>query len=238
MEIWGLRAELNRDLPRMRRQFFRLKYRGIMQRRTGRFFHFLGLIPRAPNFAEFHARGGGGRLPVMPRDLIPPRGAHFSTAKQKSRPRQSGLLSPRMALSGRSGWPSGGGRRQKAEKAASAGGFLAEAGLSSGCSAEKSRRTAAEEGAGGCKSRTLRRLPRKLRSLQAPGARAKTGAGPPFSGRSQAKTRHHQAEKGRLGGLHGRPWQALGAKKPLFAAKVWPRGLCWGRKLAGRACGA
>ena len=143
-----------------------------------------------------------------------------------------------MALSGRSGWPSGGGRRQKAEKAASAGGFWAEAGLSSGCSAEKSRRTAAEEGAGGCESRTLGRLPGELWSLQVPGSRAKPGSGPPFSGRSQAKTRHHQAEKERLGGLQGRPWQALGAKKPLFAAKVLAEGLCWGEnwreELAGR----
>ena len=38
--------------------------------------------PGAPNFAEFHARGDGGLLPVMPRDLIP-FGAHTS-------PRRSG----------------------------------------------------------------------------------------------------------------------------------------------------
>ena len=143
-----------------------------------------------------------------------------------------------MALSGRSGWPSGGGRRQQAEAEALAGSFSAESRLPSGCSAGKSRRTAAEEGAGGCKSRTLRRLPRELWSLQVPGSRAKPGSGPLFPGHSQAKTKHHQAEKRRLGGRQGRTWRALGAKKPLFAAKVLAEGLCWGEnwreELAGR----
>jgi len=74
------------------------------------FFLVLGRLPRAPNFAEIHARGGGGRLPVMPRDLIPPWGAHFSTAKRESRPRQSGLPSQRVCLGGGRSGGVGGGR--------------------------------------------------------------------------------------------------------------------------------
>ena len=39
-----------------------------------RYFHFLGQLPRAPNFAEFHARVGRGLQPPDFRDLIPPWG--------------------------------------------------------------------------------------------------------------------------------------------------------------------
>lgn len=47
------------------------------------FFQFWGQIPRAPNFAKIHARGGGGRLTVMPRDSIPPLGVRTSPRRSR-----------------------------------------------------------------------------------------------------------------------------------------------------------
>ena len=41
---------------------------------TTALFSFLGQLPRAPNFAEFYARGGRGLQPADFRDLIPPLG--------------------------------------------------------------------------------------------------------------------------------------------------------------------
>ena len=115
-----------------------------------------------------------------------------------------------------------------------AGGFLAGAGLPSGCREGKRRLAAAEEGAGGCKSRALRRLPRELWSLQVPGSRAKTGAGPPFSGRSRAKpglTRPKRGVWAASRGGHGGHW---GQKSPFLPQKCWPRG-CAGAKTGGKS---
>ena len=63
----------------------------------GAVFFVLGLIPRAPNFAKFHARGGGGLLWIAPRDRGPPGPTHFRTAKQGSR---EGLWPQRGGASG------------------------------------------------------------------------------------------------------------------------------------------
>lgn len=54
--------------------FFSSAIRAILSLHCDGILCFWGPIPRAPNFAEIHTRGGGGRLAVMPRDSIPPWG--------------------------------------------------------------------------------------------------------------------------------------------------------------------
>ena len=202
-------------------------------------FSFFGVDTPGPEFRGISRERGRRSLTRHARGSDHPLGAHTS-------PRRSEKADHGSRGCPAIGWPCRGGRAglraaeggNRRRRRPRRGGFLAEAGLPSGYQAGKKRRTAAEEGAGGCESRTLRRLPRELWSLQVSGSQAKPGSGPPFPGRSRAKTRHHQAEKGRLSGLQGRPRRALGAKKPLFAAKVLAEGLCWGEnwreELAGR----
>ena len=235
MKIWGLRAELNRDLPRMRRQFFQLKYRGMHQRRIWRFFHFLGLIPRAPNFAEFHARGGGGRLPVMPRDRIAPWGRTPLHGEAEKPTTAVGLPSPKgVPWRGRRGdlraadggnWRAGGARR---------GGF----GGGRGNLRAFGRRTAGGSGRGRMQKPHTQAASQRYVAPSGAGVPGKNGSRTAFFRAQPGKTRPHQAEKRRLGGLQGWTWRALGAKKPLFAAKVLAEALCWGenwrKELAGR----
>ena len=232
--IWDLCADLNRDLPRMRRRFCRLNYRGMHQRQNGA-FSVLGQIPRAPNFAEFHARGGGGRLPVMPRDRIAPRGAHFSTAKRESRPRQSGCSAPRVCLGGGGGATFGRRAAATGVRAAHNGSVSAAGGATIGRSGGARR---AEAGAGGQKSRTRGnfRGPRGVRGRRGPGQnRGKPGLHP---GARRAKNGRNRGKTGAFGRAKRRVRRALGAKKPLFAAKKAGNGAVLGRKLAEKAGGA
>ena len=71
----------------------------------------------------------------------------------------------------------------------------------------------------------------------APGSRAKPGQAGPFSGAGRAKAGRRRGKTGRSGALRGRVRRALGAKKPLFAAKRAGNGAVAGRKLAGKAGG-
>ena len=236
--IWDLCADLNRDLPRMRRQFFQLKYRGIMQRRTGRFFHFWGLIPRAPNFAEFHARGGGGRLPVMHRDQIPPRGSTLLHGEAKKPTTAVGVALPQgCALAGR-----------RVDLRAAGGGnglggwlggrFFGGGGAFFGRLGERTAAGGGKSGRGWAKKPHTRGLPGFQGSAKVPGSRAKTGTAGSFSGARRAKTGRLRGKTGRSGGRKRRVRRVLGAKKPLFAAKKAGNGAVlgrsWRRKLAGR----
>ena len=202
-----------------------------------RFFHFWGLIPRAPNFAEFHARGGGGRLPVMSRDLIPPGGAHFSTAKRESLPRQSGLSSEKAGLGGANGLAFGRLAAATGGATGLAGEVSAEAGLPSGRSAGGRRRAAEKRALAGAEAAHAG-APGGLGCARVPGARAKRGASRGFFRARRAKTGPRRGQKGRLGGLKGRVRRVLGAKKPTFAAKRAGNGAVLGRKLAEKAGGA
>ena len=230
--IWDLCADLNRDLPRMIRRFCRLNYRGMHQRQNGA-FSVLGQIPRAPNFAEFHARGGGGRLPVMPRDRIAPRGAHFSTAKRESRPRQSGCSAPRVCLGG-------GGGATFGRRAAATGGLAAHngsvwAGQPSGVRAAHGGRKRARAGKKAAHAGTSG-VPGVCAGAGVPG---KTGASR-VSIRAHAgqKTGGTGAKRGRSGGQKGGYGGRWGQKSPFLPRKRRATGLCWGenwlRKLAGR----
>jgi len=186
----------------------------------------LGQIPRAPNFAEFHARGGGGRLPVMPRDLIPPRGRTLLHGEAGKPTSAVGVASPK-AVPRRGG---GNGRAGGARRVVSAAGG-ATFGRSGGA-----RR--AEAGAGGQKSRTRGgfRGPRGVRGRRGPGQnRGKPGLHP---GARRAKNGRSRGKTGTFGRAKRRVRRALGAKKPLFAAKKAGNGAVLGRKLAEKAGGA
>ena len=71
----------------------------------------------------------------------------------------------------------------------------------------------------------------------APGSRAKPGQAGPFSGAGRAKAGRRRGKTGRSGALRGRVRRALGAKKPLFAAKRAGNGAVAGQKLAEKAGG-
>nr|DAR21945.1 MAG TPA: hypothetical protein [Caudoviricetes sp.] len=193
------------------------------------FFHFWGSIPPAPNFAEIHARGGGGRLTVVSRDLIPSRGGHFSTAKRESRPRQSGLPSPKAVPRRAAGGRLGGGATSAGFRRGLAGGFSAALrGKTAGLAALRRGKLAGFER----KSRTRWALPGPGVCAGA-GFRTRTGG---FFRRAGRQTGGSWAKTGRSGGQKGAGCGAWGRKSPLFApneAGVWGfGGRNWRRKLA------
>ena len=238
MEIWDLRAELNRDLPRMRRQFFRLKYRGITQRRTGRFFHFRGLIPRAPNFAEFHARGGGGRLPVMPRDLIPPRGRTLLHGEAGKPTSAVGVAQPKDGLVGAFGLAFG---RRTAAKSGEGG--LSRRLLGGGRSFFGVFGGKKSADGGGRRRWRMRKSHTQAASRGAvvpsgAGVPGKTGVRTTFFRAQLGKNQASPGRKGAFGRPSGAALAGVGGKKAPFCRKSAGRGAVLGRKLAGRACGA
>ena len=238
MKIWDLRAELNRYLPRMKRRFCQLNYGGMHQRRVWRFFHFWGLIPRAPNFAEFHARGGGGRLPVMPGDLIPPWGSTLLHGEAKKPTTAVGVVQPSDGLVGAVGLAFG--RRTAATGGGGGlgGQFLGGVKASFGVFGGKK----SANGGG----RRCWRMQKSHTQAASQGAVVPAGAGVP--GKTGGRTAFfrgapgkNQASPGRKGAF-GRPSGAalagVGGKKAPFCRKSAGRGAVLGRKLAGRACGA
>lgn len=171
----------------------------------------------------------------MPRDLIPPWGRTLLHGEAEKPTTAVGVASPK-AVPWR-GWRAdlraaggGNGRAGGARRAVSAAGG-ATFGRSGGA-----RR--AEAGAGGQKSRTRghNRGPRGVRGFRGPGKnRGKPGLHP---GARRAKNGRRRGKTGRSGALQGRVRRALGAKKPLFAAKRAGNGAVLGRKLAEKAGGA
>jgi len=96
----------------------------------------------------------------------------------------------------------------------------------------------AEAGAGGQKSRTRGgfRGPRGVRGRRGPGQnRGKPGLHP---GARRAKNGRSRGKTGTFGRAKRRVRRALGAKKPLFAAKKAGNGAVLGRKLTEKAGGA
>ena len=164
----------------------------------------------------------------MPRDLIRPWGAHFSTAKQKSRPRQSGLPSEKGGLSGANGLAFG--RRPRAGRQAWRAGFRRQGFLrgvrrAKGGGRQKNGRWRALQGSQGC--------------ARVPGARAKCWASRAiFRGRAGRKPSLTGAKRGVWAASRGGYGGRWGQKSPFLPRKGRATGLCWGenwrRKLTGR----
>lgn len=179
-----------------------------------RFFLFLWLIPRAPNFAEFHARGGGGRLPVMPRDLIPPRGRTLLHGEAGKPTSAVGVASPKAGHGGANGLAFGRRAAATGGTACLAGGVSAAAGLSLGCSAGERRRTAEKRALAGAKAA-------HAGASGVPGVRA----GPGSPGKTRGQPGHFPGRAGQKPGL-------TGAKRGTWAASRGGYGGRWGGKKA------
>ena len=182
--------------------------------KTAAFFqrlnYVLGLDTPGPGFVGLLRERARRSLTCHSQGSDPPWGVRFSTAKRESRPRQSGLPCPKAV-------PWRGGRAD----------LRAAGGARAGASWAK----AAHPGACGLPGLWRAKLP----GGQPGPFRARAGA---FSGVHRAKTGRRRGKTGRSGALRGRVRRALGAKKPLFAAKRAGNGAVlgrnWRRKLAGR----
>ena len=176
----------------------------------GALFHFLGLIPRAPNFAEFHARGGGGRLPVMPRDLIPPRGSHTSSRRSGKADLGSRGCQPQGCASA--------GRRADLRAAGgngrAGGARRGDFGGRRGNLRAFGWRTAGGSGRGRAKKPHTRGLPGSRGCTRAPGSRAKPGQAGASSGCAPGKTGQRRGKTGAFGRAKRRVRRALGEKSP------------------------
>lgn len=188
-------------------------------------FFFLGQIPRAPNFAEFHARGGGGRLPVMPRDLIPPRGRTLLHGEAGKPTSAVGVASPN-AVPQR-----GGGRRQRAGRRRTAGWFRRRAGQPSGVRAAHGGQKRVRAG----KKAAHAGLPGSQGCARAPGSREKPGQAGSPSGRAPGKkTGGAGAKRGVRAGKKAGTAGAGGEKAPFCREKGGQRG-CAGAKTGGES---
>jgi len=212
-----------------------LNYRGTRQRQKRRFFVFWGKYPGPRISRNFTREGAAVAYPSCPGIGSPPGGAHFSTAKRESRPRQSGCQPQGCALAGAAGRPSGGGRRQRAGWRHTAGRFRRRAGQPSGVRAAHGGRKraragekAAHAGASG--------VPGVCAGAGVPG---KTGASRgSIRARAGQKNGRSRGKTGRSGGQKGRYGGRWGQKSPFLPRKRRATRLCWGenwrRKLAGR----
>ena len=118
MKIWGLRAESDRYLPRMKRRFCQLNYRGMHQRQRRRFFIF-GADTPGPEFRGISRERGRRSLTRHAQGSDPPLGAHTSPRRSGKADHGSRACSALvLALAGRTGWPSGGWRRPRAGRRA------------------------------------------------------------------------------------------------------------------------
>lgn len=181
-------------------------------------------------------RGGGGRLPVMPRDRIAPLGAHTS-------PRQSGKANHGSRGFQPQGCASAGRRadlRAAGDGNGRAGGAR-RAGFGGGRGNLRAfgRRTAGGSGRGWAKKAAHRELPGSQGCARAPGSRAKPGQAGAPSGRAPGKkTGGAGAKRGVWAGKKAGTAGVGGKKAPLLPRKRRATGLCWGenwrRKLAGR----
>ena len=174
----------------------------------------------------------------MSRDLIPPWG-HTLLHGEAGKPTSAvGLASPKAVPRRGGGLTFGRRPRQRAGWRLTAGWFRRRAGQPSGVRAF-GRRTAGGSGRGRAKKSRTRggfRGPRGVRGRQGPGQnRGKTGLHP---GARRAKKRAEPGQNGAFGRAKRRVRRALGAKKPLFAAKKAGNGAVLGRKLAEKAGGA
>ena len=187
-------------------------------------FLFLGQIPRAPNFAEFHARGGGGRLPVMPRDLIPPRGRTLLHGEAGKPTSAVGVSSPKAV-------PRRGGGLTFGRRAAHGGWFRRRAGQPSGVRAAHGGQRRARAGEKAAHAGASR-VPGVCAGAGVPG---KTGASRvSIRARAGQKTGGAGAKRGVRAGKR-RGWRALGAQKaPFFAPNGAGGGLC-GRETGGKS---
>lgn len=171
----------------------------------------------------------------MPRDRIAPWGRTLLHGEAGKPTSAVGIASPKAVL--RQGGGLTFGRR-----AAATGGLAAHGGAVSAAGGATFGRSGgarrAEAGAGGQKIRTRGgfRGPRGVRGRRGPGQnRGKPGLHP---GARRAKKRAAPGQNGAFGRAKRRVRRALGAKKPLFAAKKAGNGAVLGRKLAEKACGA
>ena len=173
-------------------------------RPSGRSFLFLGLIPPAPNFAKFHAGGGGGLLWIAPRDRGPP-WAHTLSHGEAKKPGEA------VAPSGRaSGGGAPPGRVAVAHRAAKGGVWRGRGGKPRTYTGEKpgyrGRKRAGLPGNGAQWVRFGRHPGRGTgREPGKPGAGgAVSGASGGFSGRTAGSTgrkrRHFGAEGDEKGG--------------------------------------
>ena len=232
--IWDLCADLNHDLPRLRRRFCRLNYRGMHQRQNGAFSVFGANTP-GPEFRGISRERGRRSLTRHAQGSDSPLGAHTS-------PRRSG----KSDLGSRACQPQGcasAGRRADLRAAGGGNGRAGgarRAGFGGGRGNLRAfgRRTAGGSGHGRAKKPHKRELPGSQGCARAPGTRAKPGQAGSPSGRAPGKKRAEPGQNGAFGRAKRRIRRALGAKKPLFAAKKAGNGAVLGRKLAEKAGGA
>lgn len=171
----------------------------------------------------------------MPRDRIAPWGRTLLHGEAGKPTSAVGIASPKAVL--RQGGGLTFGRR-----AAATGGLAAHGGAVSAAGGATFGRSGgarrAEAGAGGQKIRTRGgfRGPRGVRGCRGPGQnRGKPGLHP---GARRAKNGRRRGQNRTFGRAKRRVRRALGAKRPLFAAKKAGNGAVLGRKLAEKAGGA
>lgn len=232
--IWDLCADLNRDLPRLRRRFCRLNYRGMHQRQNGAFSVFGANTP-GPEFRGISRERGRRSLTRHAQGSDPPLGAHTS-------PRRSGKAD----LGSRGCQPQGcasAGRRADLRAAGGGNGRAGGArrggfGGGRGNLRAFGRRTAGRSGRGRAKKPQTRGLPGFQGVCVGAGGPGKTGGKPGLHpGARRAKNGRSRGKTGRSGGQKGRYGGRWGQKSPFLPRKRRATGLCWGenwrRKLAG-----
>ena len=161
---------------------------------------FGGWIPRAPDLSDFYAKGRGGRLPVIPRDLIPLGACASPRRNGKADHGSRGCLAPRLCLGGAGGLTFG---RRAAHGRAQAG---------------QKPHTRALAGFPGCGAPSFRAGSRGLFGPEPglfPGCTAQKPGG------AGAK----RGDRAPFGGGYGGRW---GQKSPFLPQKGRATGLCWG----------
>ena len=224
--FWDLCADLNRDLPRMRRQFCRLNYRGMRQRQSGAFSVFGANTP-GPEFREISRERGRRSLTRHAQGSDHPLGSHTSSRRSGKADLGSRGCQPQGCASA--------GRRQRAGWRRTAGGF----GGGRGNFRAFGRRTAGGSGRGRAKKPHTRGFPGVPGVCAGAGVPGKNGASRGFI---RVRAGQKRAAPGQNGGVRAGKKAGTagvgGKKSPFLPRTRRATGLCWGenwrRKLAGR----
>lgn len=204
-------------------------------RLSGRVFVFFGLNTPTPEFRGILRETGPRSLTRHAQGSDPPWERTLLHGEAEKPTSAVGVASPKAV-------PRRGGGLTFGRRAAATGGLAAHGGAVSAAGGATFGRSGgarrAEAGAGGQKSRTRgrNRVPGVCAGSGDPG---KTGASRGFiQAPCRAKKRAAPGQNGAFGWAKRRVRRALGAKKPLFAAKKAGNGAVLGRKLAEKAGGA
>lgn len=228
--FWDLCADLNRDLPRMRRRFYRLNYRGMHQRQSGA-FSFFGADTPGPEFRGISRERGRRSLTRHAQGSDPPRGRTLLHGEAGKPTSAVGVASPK-AVPRRGGGLTFGRRAAATGGLAVHGGAVSAAGWATLGRSGGARR--AEAGAGGQKSRThgASGVPGVCAGAGVPG---KTGASRgSIRARAGQKKGGTGAKRGVRAGKKAETAGVGGKKAPFCREKGGQRG-CAGAKTGGKS---